>query len=286
MKRSNGLIPQEIILQKFSMKPFIGEMLPMVSKAVSGTIKGTAGTKRAYKKEIALNNPDEKLATHEFWEEIKKKGAELEIDLMGFAEIDEDYIFTVDHTCSIETLYNNGIVLGMEMDFENINDAPGPKAGYEAQRIYSKLGMATMELADYIRSQGYGAIACHPLGGPILYPAMAVKANMGEIGRNGFLLTKKFGPRQRLSLVSTNASPLPPRSEQKFGFSDFCASCGVCIRKCPSKAILETPIVKKNGITTRIESKKCFEYFYETVGCSVCIKSCPFHKKPYDVLVK
>ncbi len=239
-----------------------------------------------YKKQIETHTDENKQASKEFWDEIIAKSKALGIDLIGFAPVDQNLIFNNDQTTNIEYLFENGLVLGMEMDFKSIETAPEPPAGLEAMRVYGDLGIATNELADFIRYKGYGAIACHPLGGPILYPAMAVKANMGEIGRQGLLITKEFGPRQRLSMIATNASPLPETIPISYKTSEYCKNCGKCIKECPMKAIFEEPINNENGTITRIDSAKCFEYFYETNGCSICIKTCPFHKVGYDKIFK
>ncbi|MHA2184677.1 MAG: 4Fe-4S dicluster domain-containing protein, partial [Promethearchaeota archaeon] len=100
----------------------------------------------------------------------------------------------------------------------------------------------------------------------------------------GLLITKKFGPRQRLSLISVNAGPLPENQETEIEISNFCKNCRWCINFCPVHAILEEPMANENGTITRIDSEKCFEYFYKTTGCSVCIEKCPFHKTGYQVM--
>ena len=178
----------------------------MIIPKVFTTIRKAIST---YKKEIKDLPEGVQSAPQEFWDEVMIQAKELGIDLIGFASIDEDFIFENDHIGGIDVLYENAIVLGMEMDYEAIETAPEPPAGIESLNIYAELGEATNKLTAFIRSKGYHAIGCHPLGGPILYPAMAVKAGLGRIGRQGLLITKKFGPRQRLSVISVNISPLP-----------------------------------------------------------------------------
>ncbi|MHA2394835.1 MAG: 4Fe-4S dicluster domain-containing protein [Promethearchaeota archaeon] len=253
-------------------------------KIIPKMFKGVQKARGDYKKEIN-NLPDElKVAPKELWVDIIEKAKSSGIGLISFAPIDEDLIFKEDYVGGIEQLYENGIVLGMEMNYGAINTAPDPPAGLESLRVYAELGEATNKLTDFIRSKGYRAIACHPLGGPILLPAMAVKAKLGKIGRQGLLITKKFGPRQRLSLISINAGPLPEVPDEDFDLSRYCEKCRWCINFCPVNAILEEPIINENGTITRIDSDKCFEYFYKTTGCSVCIEKCPFHKTGYKVM--
>ena len=283
-KKSKGLRSNVIEMDKFDISLFDEDLAEKAKMIIPKIFKSVKKSRRDYKNEMKTPLGDLKHATKELWEEITEKAKSLGIDLIGFAPVDEKLIFKNDYVGGIKLLYENGIVLGMEMDYNAINTAPEPPAGLKSLRIYAELGEVTNELTDFIRSKGYRAIACHPLGGPILLPAMAVKAKLGKIGRQGLLITKKFGPRQRLSLISINAGPLPEIQEEEFDISKYCEKCRWCINFCPVNAILEEPVINENGIITRIDSDKCFEYFYKTTGCSVCIEKCPFHKTGYQVM--
>ena len=286
MKKSTGLKAKVIENGKFNVSLFNGELKQSFLKILPKIGKSLQKATRDYRKELRKPVDEKEVATLGFWNEIREKAEKLGIELIGFAVIDENLIFKTDLTTKIDSLYENAIVLGMEMNYDAIETAPKAPAGLEALNIYAELGVATNDFADFIRSKGFGAIACHPLGGPILYPAMAVKANMGEIGKQGILITKKFGPRQRLSMIATNASPLPEVIIEDYKVSEYCEKCGRCIKMCPANAILEVPIVHENGTISRIDAEKCFNYFYENVGCSICIKVCPFHKVGYEKLFK
>jgi len=281
LKKSKGLKSRLIELTKFDIKDIEGPSSENVKRIIPKVFNTVRKAISTYKKEIRVLPESVQSAPQEFWEEILVQAKNLGIDLVGFAPIDEDFMFENDHIGGIEVLYENAIVLGMEMDYEAIDTAPEPPAGIESLNIYAELGEATNRLTAFIRSKGYSAIGCHPLGGPILYPAVAVKAGLGKIGRQGLLITKKFGPRQRLSVISVNISPLPDVAQETVDVEQYCKKCKRCVNLCPVSAIYDEPIVKENGIVTWIDGEKCIEHFYKTTGCSVCIKECPFHKIGY-----
>ncbi len=255
------------------LKKIMPKLFKTIRKAISG-----------YKREIKELPVEAQSAPKKFWGEIEEQAKNLGIDLIGFAPIDENLMFEEDHVGGIDVLYQNAIVLGMEMDYEAIDTAPEPPAGVESLNIYAELGEATNKLTDFIRSKGYRAIACHPLGGPILYPAMAVKAGLGKIGKQGLLITKNFGPRQRLSMVAVNIDTLPENPREDFVIDKYCKKCKRCVNLCPVNAIYDEPIINENGTVTRIDGEKCIKHFYETTGCSICIKECPFHKIGYKAM--
>ena len=284
LKKSKGLKSRLIELKKFDITDIKGSSSDKIKRIIPKVFKTVRKAIAGYKKELAELPKEIQTVPKEFWMEIEEKAAILGIDLIGYAPIDDKLMFEEDHIGGIEVLYQNAIVLGMEMDYDAIDTAPDPPAGVESMNIYAELGEATNKLTNFIRSKGYRAIACHPLGGPILYPAMAVKAGLGQIGTQGLLITKKFGPRQRLSLIAVNISPLPEKIEVKFEIEAYCQKCKRCALMCPVNAIYDEPIVNENGTVTRNDGEKCIQYFYETTGCSVCIKECPFHKIGYKAM--
>jgi len=287
-KTSKGLEALFIDFNLFNLRPIIkNKDLMLMMLTFYKTLFGIKKAKKDNQKEFIRGRNKLTQAEKIFWEDVKNKATSLGIGTVGFAPVDEKLIFARDHVGNIEGLYPNGIVLGMEMDFERINKAPGHEAAMEAMKIYAELGTATNKLADFIRSRGHRAIACHPLGGPILFPAMAVRANMGSFGRHGLLISKKYGPRLRLSLIATTASPLPEKPQKPNEIEEFCKKCGNCIRSCPVGAIREVPLKNEVfGIATCVDSEKCMPYFYEHDGCSVCIKACPFHRKGYEQIMR
>jgi len=133
-------------------------------------------------------NTETRVATDRtFWNDFEKLAKSFGVGTIGYTHIEPKYIFK-----GFSVFYQSVIILGMEMKFEKIQKSPQREAGEEAMRIYSELGKANYELAKYMREQGVNAQSIHPFLGPALYPVLARKAGMGEIGANGLLITPQF----------------------------------------------------------------------------------------------
>jgi len=101
--------------------------------------------------------------------------------------------------------------------------------------VASELRRAPSMGARFIRGLGYKAIPCG--NDTALSIPLAIDAGLGELGRNGLLITPEFGPRVRLSKVFTDLS-LVPDEPIEFGVVEFCEKCETCARYCPSQAII------------------------------------------------
>jgi epoxyqueuosine reductase QueG len=69
--------------------------------------------------------------------------------------------------------------------------------------------------------------------GKVSFRQLAVLAGLGTIGRNTCLLHPKYGPNVLIGTVLTN-SYIPPDEPLS---RELCLDCGICIDKCPVKAI-------------------------------------------------
>ena len=289
-KRSKGLISNNAIFQtkvgklpkNFPEYPTRGWTLPKFVKMANifhRIEKSQRKIRRMYRQEMKHPPSEIQSAPAEFWSDVREKAHNLGIGIISFTEIEENFLFCDDRITNIKNFYNNCIMLGMEMEFDAMDTAPNPPASVETMRVYAALGEATVALTQFIRAKGYRAFPMHPMGGPMLYPAMAVKAKLGKIGSQGILISKEFGPRQRLSAISINIGPVPDNSNILPRIVDFCEKCRLCITECPVDAIYDRPILQSDGRLTRIDAQKCYPYFRKAHGCSICISVCPFHKK-------
>ncbi len=296
MKKAKGGLKQIFIeMGNFDTQSLQGpskkEMTDELLKCFSKIMKGVRVARKYEKSNAEVDASKQPKVDQKFWDALVEHTKSLNIDLVGFCEMDEDYIFEEEMTKYKvkDCVLDNAIVLGMEMKKKEIEQAPEPPAGLEAMRVYAELGEATNKLAQYLRDKGFQAQAFHPFGGPVLYPPLAEKAGLGELGNNGVIITREFGPSLRLSVVATNAAPLPKTKPPNLGVREICKNCEACIKACPGGAIFpfDEKLKSANGrYITSIDNKKCFPNFFKTFGCSICLKVCPFFKHGHEKVMK
>jgi len=224
-------------------------------------------------------NPIHSITTKQL-NDFKEYAKSLGINDIGFAKIPRELIFKERAIC-----YDNAIVLIKEMDKSAISKAPSIVTLESVFETYDTLGIITNKLTNYLRKNNFYAQASHPLGGLFLYPPLAQKAGLGWLGKHGLLITPKFGSRQRISAIFTSIDNLPyNKNNEHQWIEQFCDKCNKCVRKCPPKAIFDTPIIHSSKRETHIERNKCLPYFNENYGCSICLKECVFSNIDYDII--
>ena len=132
-----------------------------------------------------------------------------------------DFIFK-----DFEILYDNAIILIMEMDKDAIASGPSAECVKEIIRTYVELGVVVNRIADFLRERGYN---CHPspaIGGDINTVPTAQDANLGCMGKNGILVTPDYGPCLRIAAVFIDAENLPmAQGNDHMWIADFCETC-------------------------------------------------------------
>lgn len=225
-----------------------------------------------------LDNPNlnKTLITDKVLKDLENYIYGLGIDSIGYTKVDRNLIFK-DRVI----LYENAIVITMEMKSKAIETAPSPIAIKEIFRTYSELGVAVNKISDYLRSLGYNAMAGPAIGGDVNYVPLARDAGLGAIGKHGLLITdKSFGPSLRIAAVYTDIENLPLSSENNHSWiNEFCKRCNKCVKACPANAIYDETYHINNK---SIDFKLCGKPFANDYGCTVCIKSCTFFKGDYD----
>lgn len=199
----------------------------------------------------------------------------LGISDIGYAKVPASLVFR-----GHKILYGNGIVLTFEMAKEKMSTAPSKVALREVFRTYYELGVAVNKIAEFLRKNGFNAMAGPAVGGDANYPPIAELAGLGKMGRHGLLISDRdFGPSLRLAVVYTDIENLPFATENSHEWvAEFCKTCGVCVKKCPVKAIYEQRLADGRSI----DQTACAKPFAREFGCSVCIKNCVFFNGEYE----
>lgn len=189
-----------------------------------------------------------------------------------------------DGTFVIPKAMKTVITLAFEMDYDLIAAGPTQQSDVTVQYGYSRMATTAAPLARFLMGLGYHAIPCG--NNTALNIPLAIDAGLGELGRNGLLITPEFGPRVRIGKVITDL-PMAYDQPLRFGVKEFCDNCGKCAKACPVQAISHGPQTDKPvNISTNpgvmkwpINAEKCYmSWMMHGSSCSMCIKVCPFNK--------
>ncbi|MEE9427738.1 MAG: reductive dehalogenase domain-containing protein [Paracoccaceae bacterium] len=225
--------------------------------------------------------------------EIKRIARLFGADLVGITAQDERWHYTkrpdtrdmtpVDN--DLPEGLNQVIVMGHAMDFDLVETYPSALAGTATGREYSHEAAICIQLAAYIRNLGFQAVAS--MNDTALVIPYAIKAGLGEYGRNQMVLTQEFGPRVRFSKIFTDM-PLATDRPKVLGLGDYCNSCTVCADACPPKALpFGAPDLGKGSRSTLKGVRKwsanceaCFGYWAKIrTDCAICMRVCPFNRR-------
>lgn len=110
--------------------------------------------------------------------------------------------------------------------------------------------------------------------------AVAQRAGLGFVGRNGLLITEEFGSFVYLGEIVTNIAFEP---DEPGVFS--CGECTRCIKGCPTKALLgDGSMNAKRCLSYQTQTKGAMPKEYRKkirnviYGCDICQLVCPYNK--------
>jgi epoxyqueuosine reductase len=225
--------------------------------------------------------------------DVKAVAKSLGACLVGICKLDHRWVYshrfhreTLEHSpLQIPPEFEHAIVMAHEMDYELMKFSPSYTSLATTADCYSQMPFVAGRLAHFIRALGYKALPCG--NDTALSIPLAIDAGLGQLGRNGLLITERFGPRVRLSKVFTDL-PLVPDKPIEFGVTEFCNSCRRCAENCPGRAIsFGEPTTEPINISSSggllkwyIDAEKCFTSWTRINGgsCANCIRVCPFNK--------
>jgi len=233
--------------------------------------------------------------------EIKRVAKLFGADLAGVTSYDERWVYSQKFDMKSSGGRPNKategmtsvIVLAHAMERELIATMPSALAGAAVGNGYSKEITTAQQVAEYIRNLGYRAVAS--ANDTALAIPYAIKAGLGEYGRNQMVITKEFGPRVRFSKIFTDL-PLAHDKPVSFGVREFCDMCERCAEACPPKALPFGPPAEAGPNKSSIKGvrkwtadcEKCFGYWVKmSTDCAICMRVCPYNRdfrKPFAQL--
>lgn len=101
----------------------------------------------------------------------------------------------------------------------------------------------------------------------------AVQGGLGWIGKNGLVITKKYGPRVRLSTILVDLDLPFNHYEEK----DGCGECNICVESCPTRCLYGDRSPNRLVRENVIDIFKCKDKNEKRKGhiCGLCLVSCP-----------
>jgi epoxyqueuosine reductase len=177
------------------------------------------------------------------------------------------------------------IALGVNY-FVNSEPAEGPRVsryawGEDYHRVLHRmLADLTPRLQEQFPNEEFRAY-CDT--GPVLEKAWAERAGIGWIGKNGCLISQRYGSWIFLAVVLTTAE-----LEADQPHADRCGTCEKCLPSCPTDAFVAPRV---------IDARKCIPYLtieqWKPIprslpvapwafGCDICQEVCPWNRKAKD----
>ena len=116
--------------------------------------------------------------------------------LVGITKLDQDLHLPFEGR---EITHQYAVSFAYPSDYKMVKKAPSSDAMLDGWKTYGFTATISVHLAAYIRSLGYPALAHHvrshaKVGRAICMVPIAIDAGLGELGRNGVLITKEYGP--------------------------------------------------------------------------------------------
>ncbi|MBA7534320.1 Epoxyqueuosine reductase [subsurface metagenome] len=222
-------------------------------------------------------------------QQIKDTARMYGASLVGICEVNPKWVYSYDisgNVVQIPSEFKYAVVIVIKMDAEAIQSSPTFLASTVTEVGYLRMAFTISCLAGFIHNLGYQAM---PMGNDTaLSIPLAIDAELGGLGRNGLLITRRYGPCVRICKVFTDM-PLKPDKPKNIHVEEVCKNCKECADACEAKAIqtrTETSFeiaCPSNNIGIKrwaVNHDRCYEFWIENgTSCSTCIAVCPYTKR-------
>jgi epoxyqueuosine reductase len=195
--------------------------------------------------------------------------------------------------------YRYGISIARRLDdriVDRVTDAPTFEYLQHYLAVNRELDSVTEAIAADLRSAGIGVVtfpatvstgpkefdsALPDLRYKISHKMVATRVGLGWIGKTDLFVSKKFGPRLRLSSILIDQVVQP---EQRPVERSRCGKCSICVEKCPAQAATGQSWDIHTDRDVFFDAFKCRDKcseFGRTVLkadrriCGICVAVCP-----------
>jgi ferredoxin len=204
----------------------------------------------------------------EFTRRVKDAAAFCGASLVGVTRANPLWLYACEDepTCNLLARLETAIVMAIEMDYDLLRTSPAVTAAAATGRAYSQMAFTATCLAGYLSELGWLAL---PSGNDTaLSIPLAVDAGLGELGRNGSLVTDE---------------------PSCFGVQEFCEACAKCVEACPARAIPDgertacgpSPANNPGVLKWYTDPEECLAFWQVNgTSCASCIAACPLNKPP------
>lgn len=117
-------------------------------------------------------------------------------------------------------------------------------------------------IVDILKGEGFKANYKTVLSVYGDFRPLAVSAGLGEWGRNGLVVNKRYGSSLLFCAVFTNAPLKSTYNDNKDNNQEHCIQCEECIKACPGNAFENNTFYLQ----------RCLPFVLK--GCAECLKTC------------
>lgn len=194
--------------------------------------------------------------------------------------------------------FNFGISIGRKLDesiLKNISHGPTKEYFSHYRNINEELALLSGRISEDLNKHNIEAITISPtvstreldtiyfntLRTDISHKLVATRAGLGWIGKTDLLITKKFGPKLRLTSILLKDRVIP---DSKPVDISRCGNCNICVEVCPAKAAngkLWNITVEREEFFDAFKCRnQCTEFgksmlLMDARVCGICVAACP-----------
>jgi epoxyqueuosine reductase len=198
--------------------------------------------------------------------------------------------------------FNNGISLGRKLDsliVDKISEGPTMEYYSHYRKINEELALIsgrisaelneinidTCTISPTVSTEELDTIYYKTLRTDLSHKMVATRAGLGWIGKTDLLITKKFGPRLRLTSILLQDRVIP---ESKPIDISRCGTCNICVDVCPAKAangkIWDITVDREEFFDAAKCRNQCAEFGRTRLSmnarvCGMCVAVCTIGQK-------